>query len=465
MTPLLYLGILFVTTLLFLLPLHERKLRFVYVGASIVNAMAALSLAVPAFTTPVASGPYGSFVANGVSAFMLFTFALVWLALVAARAVKWGLVFRAGSISRTTFCTQAFGFSCAAFFMNVVFLAAAPVLQLVGLFGIILTTMLVAGRLRADHDLRTLRQYTMLSLASLGATLAGYLIMLFAINGSNHTFGWTYADLTRVAVGSGGGIMHIGFLVASIGLVAFSGLMPFSYWKTHTDRIMPLPLRVLSRVFVPTTAVFMLLSLANVVSISFGDATWSSLVLLTLGAIVVAGAALLAWHQRGGGFVYSLVPTLLGLILCTAGYGPAGSIAALMVLPGLLFGASALHLYDEGRLPIGNWTRRLLCWSLLGLPGFPIFIFLFFSLGYGLQQHPLISALVTALAAWGMWHGYWLGDKDEDDRMHEPRHLSLMRQGLAAFLLVVSLGFGIWFIMPSSIKVLVAAGSTIAQGI
>jgi hydrogenase-4 component F len=252
-----------------------------------------------------------------------------------------------------------------------------------------------------------------IALAFVG-TVLGYFNFVQRVGHLEYALNWTV--LSQVADRLNGDVLRICFVFIVIGYGTKAGLAPMYTWLPDAHSEAPAPISSIMSGSLLAVALYAILRWKVVIDTRLG-ATYSNRVLILMGALSVAVAAVLLIRQASYKrmLAYSSVEHM-GMMCLGFGLGPLGTFAALLHLMNhaaakslmFLLSGNILHRYGSTRISAIKGLLNALPWTgglfllgglaLLGLPPFGIFVSELLLFRAGLRAgHPWVVGLIVVL--------------------------------------------------------------------
>ncbi|HEU4401177.1 MAG TPA: hydrogenase 4 subunit F [Candidatus Polarisedimenticolia bacterium] len=281
-----------------------------------------------------------------------------------------------------------------------------------------ITTAFLVGVRRSKAALEASWKYILIgsvgiALAFLG-TVLGYFNFVQRVGQTPYALHWTV--LKGVAAGLDGDVLRLAFVFILIGYGTKAGLAPMHTWLPDAHSEAPAPISAMMSGSLLAVALYAILRWKTVVDACVGHA-FTDRMLLLIGTLTVTVAATLLIRQASYKrmLAYSSVEQM-GLVCVGLAFGPAGTLAALMLMIGhaagksmaFLLSGNLLAAYGSTRIASVRGVLRVMPWSgglfmiailaLMGLPPFGIFLseMLLVRAGF-LSGHPWATGLVLAM--------------------------------------------------------------------
>ncbi len=475
MPPVAILLLFFLSALLPLIPCKERSMRMGFFGMVLIDAIAILALAIPHLSGVVAVyAPLATLKVDFTTALCLLAFASMFMMISLFAGFSWADGYKKGVLSRIMLMRHITAFFLCGFFLLLTLLADALPLVIIGMVGALVTCLVHGVRGLPSPDWKGIERCVRLSSIGLLFVIIGYGAVSTAIFLAHGEWAWTYtmladmSQITSIAAQVAQNhvlLMKLGFLLSSMGLLLVAGLVPFLSVFFEKHRVFAEPLRTLIMLFLPIISLVHMLRLGYVLDVVLQQNGWVLGVYLFVGIVLFAYSFLLVWHKSARfAFVHFLQMFLIALFFLTASTGPAGIIAALMLLPTMLFGVGSFLLSVKNQETDEQEKIEKVPILVMLCAPFP---FLFFSLGYGLQQEPgwVIFFTVISLGMVMKAFSLYAPPLFSSSVSHDGNDLYTLYRVLVWMLVAVHIGFALWLLTPQGLQVFVQAASSLAAGL
>lgn len=434
------------------LPLREKALRSLTVANAVVTSLALLALAVPAIGGTSQNVLHGFFVMDQIRGLIAVPLVLGWIVTVVAFALWWGASFKDGTGTRPLFCLRSV--SLIGVFSGIILVLLTSALPVVSV-GLMLTfVMACVGVLFQVKDAQVLHHVRVFALglgAALVTSVVGVVLLLIAGYKTTGSFVFTSADVLAAHMDGSSSFALFGIVLTGFAAMWFMGLLPGLAWYRQGMAHLPRGQRLLMRVFLPAVLFPHVLTLAAWAG-SSGDALVQKMALVFSG---FAALTLCEYLYKEVALADSAVVLLLGLVLVSLAYGPAGAIPALMFLIVLVLLGTTLFL-AQGGVWWGARAKKLAVLLLLGVPFVsPLFVPLWLSLGYGIQMMPIVAGIAALIVVYAVviFSTRILRAWSESEA-HYPEMWSAR---MASLLMVVMVVYGCWFMYADALALMVTA--------
>lgn len=335
-----------------------------------------------------------------------------------------------------------------------------------GMIGVSVAVVLSISLYDRANNREVIRRM-LLRIAAAAVIGAVGIIAAFIVGAQHGAPMWNFVAMFRAGIGVN---EQAYFLVSLLSIGAFIGIAPLHVGLSETYSKVASPFGAFAASVLPLVGLVSLLKIRGAADMAMGDSgAWTGAVLMTFGSITIVWNLITIIRQTNYKKLFAELSMLhVGVILTVSGFGLAGMIPSMMHIGGIVLTTCALFavagvlhatykttkisgIRNMGKLLPG--ISRLFFVLMAGLVFMPIsslFMSGIIMLGYGLQQHTILTIVLAcllfvacctiAIRAFDMLRSR----SDDDTSMLLPAHWKLTLA--VSTLLVVALAVYGWFV-------------------